>query len=671
MLCSKVQGKMQSPLFSAALQKRLTAGSVSLHLHLWRFALHTGVQWQITNPLQQGSGQNAIPTVQCCSAKEAHSRQCVTALTPMEICSSYRCPVAHHKCSAALFSAKWNPHCSVLLCKRGSQQAVCHCTYTYGDLLFIQVSSGTSQMPCNTVQGKMQSPLFSAALQKRLTAGSVSLQLHLLRFALHTGVQWHITYALQHCSGQNAIPTVQCCSAKQAHSRQCVTALTPMEICSSYRCPVAHHKCSAARFRAKWNPHCSVLLCKRGSQQAVCQCNYTYGDVHFIQVCSDPAPVHCNTVSGKMQSPLFSAALQKRLTAGSVSLQLHLLRFALHTGVQWHITYALQHCSGQNAIPTVQCCSAKQAHSRQCVTALTPMEICSSYRCPVAHHKCSAARFRAKWNPHCSVLLCKRGSQQAVCQCNYTYGDVHFIQVCSDPAPVHCNTVSGKMQSPLFSAALQKRLTAGSVSLQLHLLRFALHTGVQWHITYALQHCSGQNAIPTVQCCSAKQAHSRQCVTALTPMEICSSYRCPVAHHKCSAARFRAKWNPHCSVLLCKRGSQQAVCQCNYTYGDVHFIQVCSDPAPVHCNTVSGKIQSPMFNAAVQNRFTAGVCQCNYTYGDLLSIQVCSEPTEMHSTLFLAKCNPPCSMQLCKTGSQQVVSVQLHLWRCALHTGVQ
>ena len=133
MLCNTVQCKMQSPLFSAALQKRLTAGSVSLHLHLWRFALHTGVQWQITNALQQGSGQNGIPTVQCCSAKEAHSRQCVTAVTPIKICSSYRCSAAHHVCSSAyrcavtqhtcsatLFRAKCNPHCSVLLYKRGN-----------------------------------------------------------------------------------------------------------------------------------------------------------------------------------------------------------------------------------------------------------------------------------------------------------------------------------------------------------------------------------------------------------------------------------------------------------------------------------------------------------------------------------------------------------------------
>ena len=189
MLCSTAEGKMQSPLFSLALQNRLTAGSVSLQLHLWTFALHTGVQRPTTNALQQISGQNAVSTAQCCSAKQAHSRQCVTAVTPMDICSIYRCAVTHQKCSAALLRAKCSFHCSVLLCKTSSQQAVCHCSYTYGDLFFIQVCSDPPQMLCSKVQGKMQSPLFSLALQNRLTAGSVSLQLHLWRFALRSGVQ--------------------------------------------------------------------------------------------------------------------------------------------------------------------------------------------------------------------------------------------------------------------------------------------------------------------------------------------------------------------------------------------------------------------------------------------------------------------------------------------------
>ena len=41
----------------------------------------------------------------------------------------------------------------------------------------------------NTVEGKMQSPQLSAALQDRLAAGSVTLQSHLWTFAVHTGVQ--------------------------------------------------------------------------------------------------------------------------------------------------------------------------------------------------------------------------------------------------------------------------------------------------------------------------------------------------------------------------------------------------------------------------------------------------------------------------------------------------
>ena len=45
-----------------------------------------------------------------------------------------------------------------------------------------------------------------------------------------------------------------------------------------------------------------------------------------------------------MQSPPLSAAMQDRLAAGSVTLQLHLWIFAVHTGVQYPNTIALQHC---------------------------------------------------------------------------------------------------------------------------------------------------------------------------------------------------------------------------------------------------------------------------------------------------------------------------------------
>ncbi len=48
----------------------------------------------------------------------------------------------------------------------------------------------------------------------------------------------------------------------------------------------------------------------------LCHRNYTYGDLLRIQVCSEPTELHCSTGLGKMQSPLFSSALQNRLTAG-------------------------------------------------------------------------------------------------------------------------------------------------------------------------------------------------------------------------------------------------------------------------------------------------------------------------------------------------------------------
>ncbi len=65
-------------------------------------------------------------------------------------------------------------------------------------------------------------------------------------------------------------------------------------------------------------PYCSVLLCKPGSQQALYHCSYTYEYLPFTQVCSEPTSMHCNTVQGKMHSPLLSATVQARLTAGTV-----------------------------------------------------------------------------------------------------------------------------------------------------------------------------------------------------------------------------------------------------------------------------------------------------------------------------------------------------------------
>jgi len=91
---------------------------------------------------------------------------------------------------------------------------------------------------------------------------------------------------------------------------------------------------TTALLRAKPIPHCPVLLCKTGSQHALCQCYYTYGDLLFMLVCMGPASVHYSTAQGKMHSPLSSAALQNRLTLCIMSVQLCQWRFVVHAGVK-------------------------------------------------------------------------------------------------------------------------------------------------------------------------------------------------------------------------------------------------------------------------------------------------------------------------------------------------
>ena len=147
-----------------------------------------------------------------------------------------------------------------------------------------------------------------------------------------------------------------------------------------------------------------------------------------------------------------------------------------------------------------------------------------------------------------------------LCHCNYTCGHLLFIQERSDPKEMHCSSDQGKMQSPLFSDALQKNLTAG-------------------------------------------------------------------------------------------------LCHCNYTYGHLLFIQECSDPTEMHCSTDKGKMQSILFSAALQKNLTAGLCHRRCTYGHLLFIQECSDPKEMHCSTdkglsrqqaFAASCAICSSLLCCK-----------------------
>ena len=139
-------------------------------------------------------------------------------------------------------------------------------------------------------------------------------------------------------------------------------------------------------------------------------------------------------------------------------------------------------------------------------------------------------------------------------------------------------------------------------------------------------------------------------------MEVCSSYRCVVNQHKCTAALV-----PLVSAALENKLTAR-FCHCNYTYKDLLFIQVCSDPAEMHCSTGMGKRHFPLFSVSLENRLTSGLPRCNHTYGGLLFIQLCNDPAEMHCSMGQGKMHPP-TVQCCsgKQAHSTLLSLQLHL----------
>jgi len=127
---------------------------------------------------------------------------------------------------------------------------------------------------------------------------------------------------------QIAFPTVEWCSAKQGlcHCSYTCGDLIIIQVCSDS----APMLCSTA----KGKMHCSVLLCKTGSQQACVTGITSVKGLLSIKECSQPTPRLCSTAQGTMHFPLFSAALQNRLTACLCHWKYTYERFAVHKGVQ-------------------------------------------------------------------------------------------------------------------------------------------------------------------------------------------------------------------------------------------------------------------------------------------------------------------------------------------------
>ena len=226
----------------------------------------------------------------------------------------------------------------------------------------------------------------------------------------------------------------------------------------------------------------------------------------------------------------------------------------------------------------------------------------------MAQHQCSATLLLAKYS--CPVLRAavqKRLAATLFC-CKNTYGDLLFPQVCNGPTPVQCHTAFGKIQLPPSQCCFAKQADSRLVLLQMQLWRFALDTGVQWLNTSAVPHYFWQNTVAPCSVLLCKKGWQQPCFAAKTPMEICSSHRCAVAQHQCSATLLLAKYS--CPVLRAavqKRLAATLFC-CKNTYGDLLFPQVCSGPTPVQCHTAFGKIQLPPSQCCFAKQADIALC---------------------------------------------------------------
>ena len=141
------------------------------------------------------------------------------------------------------------------------------------------------------------------------------------------------------------------------------------------------------------------------------------------------------------------------------------------------------------------------------------------------------------------------------------------------------------------------------------------------------------------------------CVTGIAPMDICSFIQvCSEPAQKNCSTGLGKMHSPLFSSALQNRLTA-GLCHCNSTCGDFIFIQVCSEPTEMQSSTSLVKLHSPLFRSALQNRLTAGLCHCSSTYGDLLSYRCAVSQLKSSATLVWAKCIPHCSVVLCKTGS--------------------
>jgi len=99
----------------------------------------------------------------------------------------------------------------------------------------------------------------------------------------------------------------------------------------------------------------------------LCQCRYTHADLVFIQLCSDQHQCTATLFLAKCCSHcsklLCKTGSQQVCVSAVTPMEIWSSSSCAVTN-----TSALQHCFWQNAVPTTQCCCAKQVQSVSVLT---------------------------------------------------------------------------------------------------------------------------------------------------------------------------------------------------------------------------------------------------------------------------------------------------------------
>ncbi len=134
----------------------------------------------------------------------------------------------------------------------------------------------------------------------------------------------------------------------------------------------------------------------------LCHCNYTYEGLLLTQVCTDPSPMHCKPGFGNCipHCPVMLCKIGSQHACDTAITPMNICcshKCALIT------TNALQHWFWQmhSHCPVLLC---KTGPQHACVTAITPMKVCCSHKCALIRHQCTASLVLA--NAFTTVQCC-------------------------------------------------------------------------------------------------------------------------------------------------------------------------------------------------------------------------------------------------------------------------